>query len=90
MVGPPIPFHRVHDTWYPWDQMSSAAPDCLASELYPNEPNLPVLAKLPSALPELKLVCWVLPDSSRVLNDSDLVFASPLKTQIGAPIRCSP
>jgi hypothetical protein len=68
---PPVSFLRVHDTWYPWYLISSAAPECLASELYPNELNLHVLTKLPSALLNLKLIRRVLLDSGRVLIDSD-------------------
>jgi hypothetical protein len=49
-----------YDTWYLWYQISSAAPDCLASKLYYDELDLPVLVKLPSALPGLKLVRRVL------------------------------
>jgi hypothetical protein len=48
---PPVPFLQVHDTWYPWYQISLATLECLASELYPNELDLPILVKLPSALP---------------------------------------
>jgi hypothetical protein len=52
MVGPPVPFLQVNDTWYPWYQISSATPECLASEPYPNVLDLPILAKFPSALPD--------------------------------------
>jgi hypothetical protein len=83
----PVPFLRVHDVWYPRYQISSTTPDCLASELYPNEPDLPNLAKLSSPLPDLKLIRRVLPDSGRVLNDPGRVSSSPLKTRIGAPSR---
>jgi hypothetical protein len=71
MVGPPVPFLRVQKIWYPWYQISSATPECLASELYPDELDLPVLAKLSSALPSLKLVRRVLLGSNRVLKDSN-------------------
>jgi hypothetical protein len=57
--------------WYPWYQVLSAAPECLASELHHYLLDLPILVKLPSALPGLKLVCQVLLGSGRVLNDSD-------------------
>jgi hypothetical protein len=89
MACPPIPFLRVQETWYPWYQISSIAPECLASKLYYDELDLPVLVKLSSALPGLKLVCRVLLGSGRVLNDSDQVPSSPLKTQIGASNRCT-
>jgi hypothetical protein len=87
---PPISFLPVHDTWYPWYKISSAAPECLASELCPNVLDLPVLEKLPSALSNLRSTCHVLPGSSRVLNDSGRVSSSFLKMWIGAPIRSSP
>jgi hypothetical protein len=70
-------------------QISSASVECLASELYYDELDLPVLAKLRSALPSLKLFHWVLLGSGQVLNDSDWIPSSPLKTRIGA-LRCSP
>jgi hypothetical protein len=89
MVGPPVPFLRNHDTWYPWYQISLAAPECLARELYPDEPDPPVPVKLLSAPPDSKLVRRVLPDTGRVPNDSDRVSSSPLKTRIGAPSRCT-
>jgi hypothetical protein len=63
--------------------MSSAAPEYLASELYPNELNLPALSKLPSALPDFKLIHRLLPDSGHVPNDSDRVSSCPLKMRIG-------
>jgi hypothetical protein len=69
--GPPYPFLRVHDSWYPWYQISSAAPECLASEVSPNVLDLPVSAKLPSALSDLGLTHRVLLGSGRVINDSD-------------------
>jgi hypothetical protein len=47
------------------------SPEYLASKLYPNLLGLPILAKLLSALPGLKLVRRVILDSSRVLNNSD-------------------
>jgi hypothetical protein len=50
MVDPPVPFLRVQEMWYPWYQISLAALECLASELYPSVLDLPVLVKLPSAL----------------------------------------
>jgi hypothetical protein len=85
----PVPFVQVHDMWYPWYQISSATPECLASELYLIEPDLPALAKFPSALPELKLSRRVLRGSGQVLNDSDRVSSSLLKTRIGALSRCT-
>jgi hypothetical protein len=64
-----------------------SSPECLASEHYPNELNLPALVKLPSARPDFKLIHQVLPDSVRVLNDSDRVSSCPLKMHIGvAPV----
>jgi hypothetical protein len=79
----PVPFLWVLDTWYPWYQISSAAPECLASELPSNVLDLPVLAKLPSALSDLRLTHWVLLGFGWVPNDSDRVSSSFLKTQIG-------
>jgi hypothetical protein len=49
-------FYQVQETWYQWYQISSAIPECLASELYPDVLDLPILAKLSSALLGLKLV----------------------------------
>jgi hypothetical protein len=48
-----------------------SSPECLASELHPNVLDLPILAKVPSALPSLKLAHRVLLGSGRVQNDSD-------------------
>jgi hypothetical protein len=90
MIDPSVSLLRVHDMWYPWYKILSAAPECLTSEFYPNELDLPVPAKLLSDLPDLRLIHRVLPGFGRVLNDSDRVSSSPLKTRIGAPIRCSP
>jgi hypothetical protein len=47
--SPPVPFLRVQEMWYPWHQILSVAAECLASELYPNVLDLPVLVKLSSA-----------------------------------------
>jgi hypothetical protein len=51
MVGPPIPFLQVQEMRYPWYQILSVAPECLAIELYPNVSDLSVLAQFLSALP---------------------------------------
>jgi hypothetical protein len=89
MVGPAVPFLQVHDTCYPWYRISLVAPKCLANKLYPNERNLPALAKLSSALPDFKLIHRVLPDSSPILIDSARVSSCPLKMRIGAPSRAT-
>jgi hypothetical protein len=89
MVGPLVPFFWVHDTWYPWYQISSASLECLASKLSPNVLDFPVSAKLLSALSDLRLTRWVLLGSGQVLNDSDWVSSSFLKMWIGTRSRCT-
>jgi hypothetical protein len=76
--------------WYPWYQISSVALECLASKLYPNVLDLPISAKMSSALLDIRLTHQVLPGSGRVLNDSSQVSSSLLKMWIGALSRCSP
>jgi hypothetical protein len=51
MEDPPVPFHQLQEMWYPWYQTSSAAPECLASEL-----GLPVIGKVVECSVQLGLV----------------------------------
>jgi hypothetical protein len=45
------------------------------------------LARLPSALSDIRLTCRVFFDSSQAFNDSNQVSSSFLKTCVGAPNR---
>jgi hypothetical protein len=54
---PPVPFYRVHETWYPWYQTSSAAPECLASELKSQSTRSSYFGEVVECFVQLGITC---------------------------------